>query len=131
MEASKMLAAHAMEVGPSFDARLDFITARLIGRPLRDDERKVVKTSYDRLFANYSSKPDEAKQLLNVGSNAAPAQLDVPELACLDRRFQPAHRISTKPSPDESDRNLQQRAYPPPVFPPLRHRAWRGALWPP
>ncbi|MFD0893604.1 DUF1553 domain-containing protein [Luteolibacter ambystomatis] len=81
VEAAKMLAAHALEKGSTFDARLDFITSRLIDRPLKAEERKVVKTTFDRLFANYTSKPDEAKQLLATGATAAPAQLPAPELA--------------------------------------------------
>jgi hypothetical protein len=81
VEASKVLAAHALEKEGSFDARLDFITARLINRPLDTDERKSAKITLDRLRSIYTGKPDEAMKLLAAGEKAAPAQLDPPELA--------------------------------------------------
>ncbi|BCU78351.1 DUF1553 domain-containing protein [Luteolibacter sp. LG18] len=81
VEAAKMLAAHAIETGPSFDTRLDFITGRLLDRTLKDDERQIVKRSLDRLLATYKAKPEEAKKLLATGATAAPTQLDAPELA--------------------------------------------------
>ncbi|MDB6077354.1 MAG: Planctomycete cytochrome [Akkermansiaceae bacterium] len=81
VEASKVLAAHALEKEDSFDTRLDFITSRLLNRPLNPDERTSAKATLDRLRSIYTGKPDEAVKLLAAGEKAAPAQLDPVELA--------------------------------------------------
>jgi hypothetical protein len=81
VEASKLLAAHAMQAGASVDERLDFITCRLIGRVLRADERQVAAAMLERLLAGYGATPEEAKTLLATGATAAPASLDASELA--------------------------------------------------
>lgn len=81
VEASKLLAAHALENEGTFDARLDFITARLLNRSLNPDEQKSARVTLDRLRAIYTGKPDEAMKLLATGEKAAPAQFDPIELA--------------------------------------------------
>jgi len=81
VEASKVLAAHALEKDDSFDARIDFITARLLNRTLAPYERTGAKATLDRLLSIYGGKPDEARKLLATGAMATPAQLDPPELA--------------------------------------------------
>ncbi len=81
LEASKWLAAHALEKEGSFDARLDFITARLLNRALNPDERKSAQVTLDRLRTIYTGKPDEALKLRAAGEKSLPAGLDPIELA--------------------------------------------------
>ena len=81
VEASKLLAAHAMQAGSSADERLDFITLRLLGRVLRADERQVAATTLEELLDGYRAAPKEASQLLAAGATAAPSGLDPVELA--------------------------------------------------
>jgi hypothetical protein len=81
VESAKILAARAMEGAPAFDARLDVITGRLIGRTLNPQERAVAKATFDEMAAVYRGQPDEAKKLLATGATPVPANLDVAELA--------------------------------------------------
>ncbi|MEO5716873.1 MAG: DUF1553 domain-containing protein [Luteolibacter sp.] len=81
VEASRVLASHALEASPGFDTRLDFITARLMNRTLKADERGVVKAALDQYLATYQAQPAEASKILTVGAAAPSATLKAPELA--------------------------------------------------
>ncbi len=65
VEAARVLAQNAMrEAGEGFDARLDYVTARLLARDLEERERVVAKSSYDAFLGSYRASPDEARALL-------------------------------------------------------------------
>jgi len=68
VEAARFLADRALEVGGDSDAaRIDFLTARILARPLSAEELAIVKKSLADLTGWYKAHPDEAKQLITVG----------------------------------------------------------------
>jgi hypothetical protein len=82
VEAARALAQRTLAEAPdSCDARIDSIARRLLARPFRDDERAVVRASFDRLVAYYQSNPEDAAQLLKVGELRLDAKADPAVLA--------------------------------------------------
>ncbi|MBX9655034.1 DUF1553 domain-containing protein [bacterium] len=82
VEAARVLAERTIkQAGDSDDAKIDFITNRLLSRSLRDEERPVVRQSFADLSAYYLSHPDDAKKLIAVGESKADSSVDVIKLA--------------------------------------------------
>ncbi len=81
IEASRELAANALEAEKDFDNRLDFITARLDGRKFAPAERQIVKKSLDSALANFSNREQDAKNLIETGATPPRKDANVPELA--------------------------------------------------
>ena len=72
VEAARHLAQTALKEGGTTDAsRIDFIARRLLARPFRTEEMKVVQDSLSDLLAHYKTRPDEARKLINGRRNAA------------------------------------------------------------
>ncbi len=65
----------------SCDRRLDAMARRVLARPLRSEERPIVRASLSRLEAFYRSHPDEAAKLITVGESKPDPALDRPTLA--------------------------------------------------
>ena len=63
------------------DKGLDYVALRLLVRPFRPEETKVVRASLDSLLAFYQSHPDDAKKLIAVGESKADPTLDAGTLA--------------------------------------------------
>jgi hypothetical protein len=82
VEAARALAQKAMrEAGDGFDQRLDYVTARLLGRDFTDRERAVAKGSYEGFLDSYRASPDSARALLAVGDSEADEGLPAVESA--------------------------------------------------
>ena len=82
VEASRTLAQKAMrEAGDGFEARLDYVTTRLLARNLEEHERVVANGSYDGFLGLYRENPDEARTLLAVGDSPADEALPAVESA--------------------------------------------------
>jgi hypothetical protein len=82
VEAARHLAQVTLkEGGDKMDGRLDFLTARLLARTLRPEERKVVQGTLDELLAYYQSHGDDAKKLIAFGESKADPALNVSTLA--------------------------------------------------
>jgi len=81
VEAARVLAEHAMKSGAEDPARIDFITKRLLARPLRPQEVAIVKGSLAELRDDYKARPAEAKKLIAFGESKADPALDASELA--------------------------------------------------
>jgi hypothetical protein len=82
VEAARHLAQTTLQQGgETVEARLDFLACRLLARPLRPEEAKVVRSGLDVLLADYKAHPEEAKKLIAVGQSKADPKLDVPTLA--------------------------------------------------
>ena len=81
VEASRSLAARALRAAPAFDARLDAVSLRLLGRTFTKSERAILRRTLDAALATYRRDPAAAQQLLAVGASPADAQLPAPELA--------------------------------------------------
>ena len=81
VEASRHLAQRALREADGFDARLDFVTTRLVARPFRAAERDVAKRTYEQLRDAYEAAADAAGQLLAVGESAPDLMLPAAESA--------------------------------------------------
>jgi hypothetical protein len=82
VEAARQLAQSALKDGGATpEARLDFLARRLLSRPFRAEEAKVVRASLDGLVSFYKGHAEEAKKLLAVGESKADATLDAGTLA--------------------------------------------------
>src|SRR3990172_5836936 len=72
VEASRCLAQKAMrEAGDGFEARLNYVTTRLLARDLEEHERAVAKGSYDAFLGLYPANPHHPRTLLAVGDSPA------------------------------------------------------------
>ncbi len=71
VEAARRLGSQAVAKANDFDARLDFLTGRLLARSLSDGEREVVRRSYREFMRYYDTNQDDAKMLLAVGESPA------------------------------------------------------------
>ena len=82
VEAARRLAERVLKDGGSTTAdRLDFLTARLLARPLRPEERAVAEASLADLSSFYQGHPADAKSLIRFGESKADAKLDPANLA--------------------------------------------------
>ncbi len=81
VEASRELAARAIRESSDTEARIDFITKRLLARTLDPDERAIVDETLATVRKTYSAKPEEAAKLISAGESPAPEGLDPSELA--------------------------------------------------
>jgi hypothetical protein len=81
VEAARHLAQLALKGGDTSEARLDFMAKRLLARPFRPEEKKVVRATLDDLLGFYKTHADDAKKLLAVGESKADPSLDAATLA--------------------------------------------------
>jgi len=81
VEASRELASHALQKAPTFDARLDFVTTRLMGRKLDAAEREIVRKSLDTAMSEFRLKAEDALKVVSTGASPLRKDVDVPELA--------------------------------------------------
>ncbi|MBI4621919.1 MAG: DUF1553 domain-containing protein [Verrucomicrobia bacterium] len=81
VEASRQLAARALRATPVFEARLDAVSLRLLGRTFSPPERAVLQRTLDEALAVYRREPAKAQALLAVGDSPADPALPAPELA--------------------------------------------------
>jgi hypothetical protein len=82
VEAARHLAQRALkEGGDKEETRLDFLARRLLARPFRAEELKVVQAGLADLVAHYKAQPEEAKKLIAVGESKADAALEPTTLA--------------------------------------------------
>lgn len=84
VEAARALGALAMlRGGESLEARLEFIGARVLARPLTEGERGVLAGAHARLLGEFSVAPGEAAKLAAVGDSKPDPGLDLVELAAM------------------------------------------------
>ncbi len=82
VEAARFLAQSALkQAGDKPASGIDFMAKRVLCRPLRPEETKVVEGSLDDLLTYYKAHADEAKKLIAVGESKADASLDPAALA--------------------------------------------------
>ena len=67
LEGARELAGRAMQSAADFDGRMDFVSTRLLARPLNVKERAIANKSFERFRAFYESHEDEAVKFLNQG----------------------------------------------------------------
>src|SRR5207253_9972917 len=78
VEAARALAQMTLKVSGDTETRLDFIAKRILCRPLRPEEVKIVQRSLESLLEHYRSQPAEAQKLMTVGESRPDATMDVP-----------------------------------------------------
>jgi hypothetical protein len=83
VEAARYLAETAMESAIAFDARLDYIAARVLGRPLAANERAIARRAYDDFERYYREHPDDARKFLDDGERKPDPSLAPSEHAAL------------------------------------------------
>lgn len=82
VEAARHLATRAIEsAGDRFEARLDWIGARLLARSFRPEEVAIIRQSLDKLKAHYEAHPEDAAELLSVGESPVVGAIPTTELA--------------------------------------------------
>jgi hypothetical protein len=67
VEAARVLAESAMQNTSAFDARLDFISARVLARHLAANERAIARKAYNDFERYYSAHPEDARLFLDDG----------------------------------------------------------------
>ncbi len=80
VEAARVLADLALEQPVDDGVRLDFISQRLLARPLEADEREIIAGSLVSLVDHYAAHSDDAAKLVAVGQSK-PRTADVGRLA--------------------------------------------------
>jgi len=83
LEAARELAGRSMQSTVAFDARLDYISLRLLMRTLAPAERIIAKKSFDRYAQYYAGHEDEARKFLNQGEHKPDPALKPSEYAAL------------------------------------------------
>lgn len=81
VEASRALAEKALHAGGGFDARLDYVSTRVLARPFTAPERTVLRKAYVDLQAHYESHLGDAKKLIRVGESKPDLSLPEAEFA--------------------------------------------------
>jgi hypothetical protein len=82
VEASRYLAQRAMrEAGNDFDPRLDYVTTRLLARPLTERERAIAKRTFDGFVELYADDVNAARDLISIGDSPFDAALSATESA--------------------------------------------------
>ena len=79
VEAAKMLGQATLKEGG--DKPIDFMALRILNRPMRPEEAKVVQTVFKELLEHYKANPEDAKKLVAVGEAKVDPTLDAPTLA--------------------------------------------------
>ena len=83
VEAARVLAESAMENTIGFDARLDYITARVLARPLGANERQMARRAYSDFERYYNVHGEDARKFLDEGERKPDPSLAPGEHAAL------------------------------------------------
>ena len=83
VEAAREIAGRAMQTSTDFEAQLDFITTRILARPLAVKERTIAKKSFSSFRIYYSSHEGDALKFLAQGERKADPSLPQAEYAAL------------------------------------------------
>jgi len=81
VEASRVLATMAIKASDDTSDRLDFLTTRLISRPLRLDEKTIATRTLQQAMKKFAEVPVDASKLIAVGATPVDATLPPVELA--------------------------------------------------
>jgi hypothetical protein len=83
-ESARTLAQRALlDARGDFDRELDFMTVRLLARPLDGKEREIAKRAYGDYKNYYGAHAEDARQAISVGESKADASLPASELAAM------------------------------------------------
>ena len=80
-EAARVLAEQVLQSTTGYDARVNTMAERVLGRPLTLAEGRIVKKAWSDFRSHYESHPADAKKLLTVGERTGDPSLDPAEFA--------------------------------------------------
>jgi hypothetical protein len=83
VEAARVLAERAMQNVSTFDARLDYMTTRILARAFTEAERAVARKSFEGFRTAYAAAPGDAKKFLHMGERRPDASLPQAEYAAM------------------------------------------------
>lgn len=83
VEAARALAQNAIASSPRLSKQFDFLSDRLMARPLAPEESRVLNRSYQDFLTYYMSAPEDAAKLSKVGASPVDGKLEAPKLAAL------------------------------------------------
>ena len=81
MEAARKLAEQTLNGAANETDRLNFMAERLIARPLRAEEKKILLAGMKDLLGHYQNSPRDAEKLIAIGESKADDRLDKSTLA--------------------------------------------------
>jgi cytochrome c553 len=81
VEAARNLAERAVAAATEPAARIDFMARLLLARPLRPQELRIVRRSFDDFAKHYAADVNDAEKLVTVGESKPQASVPAPELA--------------------------------------------------
>lgn len=81
VEAKRVLAAAALKDHSTFDARLDYISLRLLSRKFNTSERDIVRSTLHDAITHYAADTQAAAAAISTGAAVTCSTLSVPELA--------------------------------------------------
>jgi len=81
VEASRQLAAAALQNATATQERINFIALTLLSREMTQDEISIIKTTLTTVLQKFKASPEDAIKLTSVGETKAPQALDPTELA--------------------------------------------------
>jgi hypothetical protein len=83
VEAARTLAGAAIENGSTFTERLNYLSARILIRPLSLPEQTIARKAFDDFDRYYSTHPDDARKFLDDGEHKADPSLPAADYAAL------------------------------------------------
>lgn len=83
VEAAKALAERSMHEEATLDREMDYMTLRLLARPLSAQEKAIVRRSFEDFRRFYETNPLDAEKLLKTGERKADPGLPAAEYAAL------------------------------------------------
>ncbi|MBM4005784.1 MAG: DUF1553 domain-containing protein [Planctomycetes bacterium] len=83
VEAARVLAEQCLKTHDHLDARLAHALRRVVGRPIREIDLRLLRAAYERQAAIYQANADDATALLSVGASPRDNGLNLTEHAAL------------------------------------------------
>jgi hypothetical protein len=84
VEAARKLAEFALQKsGDDPEKAITYMSDRVLLRPLRDEERKIIASTYADAERDFASRADSAKQFLAVGESKPDPTIPANKLAAL------------------------------------------------
>ncbi len=83
VEAAKELAETSMHLEPDFASRLNYVSMRLLARPLNVKERVIARSAFDDFRRYYEDHPEDAGKLLSEGEHKSDPALPKADYAAM------------------------------------------------
>lgn len=81
VEASRVLAQHALRQAHSIEQRINYAFIALTGRPVKPEEVEILKGLFEEEYQRFEKAPEKVKELLAVGEYPVDSALPPTELA--------------------------------------------------